>query len=577
MFEFTYKTLYNYEKFRGSHTMKISDLDYFFNKKENSYSNSFDNFNLMSKDNESKKDIKPKNQVQYKDLIKTISAKKIDINKLKNQVNIFDIKDLRYVSSFSDKDIVLLALKTKDNDIINTIIDSKKFPLDKSTDKNRMSRSNKKDYPTLYAIKTRNYNLLDKLLKSGANPNLMVHTYPGFSLLHHASLKSDNEAIRILLENGADIDRTDFVKNTALINATKTDTIKYLISKGANVNHRNTYGETVLHKIMCLKNKEIFDYVFPLINDYSIRTNDSDGDKKTYIHHAIDYGFHYAIKPFIKNNSISDTEQLSNYFKDSLKYMMTEPNKASSPSLISALIKAGKTISYNKLEIMDNQSIIEMIEQTKFERNIYTFFKHSDIMGLTDINLFNIFKSLMKNRHSYKAIELIKATNQRFISDDKLLSMSIGHSDLCTYLLKNKEYNLFKNNSKLDKSITTKIPYYIFINTYSNEYHKEKSVSDMINAMIQQNSFKEITETILEDTKSVFNLNDFISIIKQLHSIKNEDYPISDKEVDAIYNKAFRNELNCKNAILALNAKKKIQESLSLNNNKSISVKSKRI
>lgn len=577
MFEFTYKTLYNYEKFRGSHTMKISDLDYFFNKKENSYSNSFDNFNLMSKDKESKKDIKPKNQVQYKDLIKTISAKKIDINKLKNQVNIFDIKDLRYVSSFSDKDIVLLALKTKDNDIINTIIDSKKFPLDKSTDKNRMSRSNKKDYPALYAIKTKNYSLLDKLLKSGANPNLMVHTYPGFSLLHHASLESDNEAIRILLENGADIDRTDFVKNTALMNATKTDTIKYLISKGANVNHRNTYGETILHKIMGLKNKEIFDYVFPLINDYSIRTNDSDGDKKTYIHHAIDYGFHYAIKPFIQNNSISDTEQLSNYFKDSLKYMMTEPNKASSPSLISALIKAGKTISDDKLEIMDIQSIIEMIEQTKFEKNIYTFFKHSDIMGLTDVNLFDIFKSLMKNRHSYKAIELIKATNQRFISDDKLLSMSMGHSDLCTYLLKNKEYNLFKNNSKLDKSITTKIPYYIFINTYSNECHKEKSVSDMINAMIQQNSFKEITETILEDTKSVFNLNDFISIIKQLHNIKNADYPISDKEVDAIYNRAFRNELNCKNAILALNAKKKIQESLSLNSNKSISIKSKRI
>lgn len=557
--------------------MKISDLDYFFNKKENSYSNNFDNFNLMSKEKESKKDIKPKNEVQYKDLIQTISAKEIDINKLKNQVNIFDVEDLRYVSSFSDKDIVLLALKTKNNEVIDIIIDSKKFPLDKSTDKNRMSRSNKKDYPALYAIKTKNYNLLDKLLKSGANPNLMVHTYPGFSLLHHASLKSDNEAIRILLENGADIDRTDFVKNTALMNAKKTDTIKYLISKGANVNHRNTYGETVLHKIMALKNKEVFDYVFPLINDYSIRTNDSDGDKKTYIHHAIDYGFHYAIKPFIKNNSISDIQQLSTYFRDSLQYMMTEPNKASSPSLISALIKAGKDINDDKATIMDLSFIIEMVEQTRFEKNIYTFFKHSDVMGLTDANLLYIFKSLMKNKHSYKAIELIKATNQRFISDDKLLSMSMGHSNLCTYLLKNKEYDLFKINSKLDKSITNKIPYYIFINTYSNESHKEQLVSDMINAMLQQTSFKEITESILEDTKHVFNLNDFISIIKQLHNIKNEDYPVSDKEIDIIFNKSFRNNINCKNAILALNAKKKIQKSLSLNSYKGILIKNKRL
>lgn len=557
--------------------MKISDLDYFFNKKENSYSNNFDNFNLMSKEKESKKDIKPKNQVQYKDLIQTISAKEMDINKLKNQVNIFDVEDLKYVSSFSDKDIVLLALKTKNNEIIDIIIDSKKFPLDKATDKNRMSRSNKKDYPALYAIKTKNYNLLDKLLKSGANPNLMVHTYPGFSLLHHASLKSDNEAIRILLENGADIERTDFVRNTALMNATKTDTIKYLISKGANVNHRNTYGETVLHKIMGLKNKEAFDYVFPLINDYSIRTNDSDGDKKTYIHHAIDYGFHYAVKPFIKNNSISDIRQLSKYFKDSLQYMMTEPNKASSPSLISALIKAGKEISDDNVKIMDISFIIEMIEQTRFEKNIYTFFKHSDVMGLTDANLLYIFKSLMKNKHSYKAIELIKATNQRFISDDKLLSMSMGYSYLCTYLLKNKEYDLFKINSKLDKSITNKIPYYIFINTYSNESHKEQLVSDMINAMIQQKSFKEITESILEDTKHVFNLNDFISIIKQLHNVKNEDYPVSDKEVDTIFNKSFRNDINCKNAILALNTKKKIQQSLSLNSNKGILIKNKRL
>lgn len=557
--------------------MKISDLDYFFNKKENSYSNNFDNFNLMSKEKESKKDIKPKNEVQYKDLIQTISAKEIDINKLKNQVNIFDVEDLRYVSSFSDKDIVLLALKTKNNEVIDIIIDSKKFPLDKATDKNRMSRSNKKDYPALYAIKTRNYNLLDKLLKSGANPNLMVHTYPGFSLLHHASLKSDNEAIRILLDNGADIERTDFVKNTALMNAKKTDTIKYLISKGANVNHRNTYGETVLHKIMDLKNKGAFDYVFPLINDYSIRTNDSNGDKKTYIHHAIDYGFHYAIKPFIKNNSISDIQELSNYFRDSLQYMMTEPNKASSPSLISALIKAGKNINDDKVKIMDISFIIEMVEQTRFEKNIYTFFKHSDVIGLTDANLLYIFKSLMENKHSYKAIELIKATNQRFISDDKLLSMSMGHSNLCTYLLKNKEYNLFKINSKLDKSITNKIPYYIFINTYSNESHKEQLVSDMINAMLQQTSFKEITESILEDTKHVFNLNDFISIIKQLHNIKNEDYPVSDKEIDIIFNKSFRNNINCKNAILALNAKKKIQKSLSLNSDKGILIKNKRL
>lgn len=557
--------------------MKISDLDYFSYKKENSYSNNFDNFNLINKEKESKKDIKPKNEVQYKDLIQTISAKEIDINKLKNQVNIFDVEDLRYVSSFSDKDIVLLALKTKNNEVIDIIIDSKKFPLDKATDKNRMSRSNKKDYPALYAIKTRNYQLLDKLLKSGANPNLMVHTYPGFSLLHHAALKSDNEAIRILLENGAQIDRTDFVNNTALMNAKKTDVIKYLISKGANVNHRNTYGETVLHKIMGLKNKESFDYVFPLINDYSIRTNDSDGDKKTYIHHAIDYGFHYAVEPFIKNNSTLDIQQLSNYLKDSLRYMMTEPNKASPPSLISALIKAGKEISNEKLKNTDIQFIIEMIEETRFEKNIYTFFKHSNIIGLADANLLHIFKSLMETKHSYKAIELIKATNQRFISDDKLLSMSMGYSNLCTYLLKNKEYDLFKLNSKLDKSITTKIPYYIFINTYSNECHKEQLVSDMINAMIQQNSFKQITESVLEDTKNVFNLNDFISIIKQLHSIKNEDFPISDKEIDAIFNKTFRNPLNCKNAILALNTKKKIQQSLSLNSDTLAPIKNKRL
>ncbi|XP_044764330.1 serine/threonine-protein phosphatase 6 regulatory ankyrin repeat subunit A-like [Coccinella septempunctata] len=92
--------------------------------------------------------------------------------------------------------------------------------------------------------------------------------------LHEAAKTGRVDIIKILLENGADIDAKDEAEQTPLHWAVRyhnsMDQIKIFVENGANVNYKDKYGCTPLH-ILCSKgpamNIDIFDLLLQKISD----------------------------------------------------------------------------------------------------------------------------------------------------------------------------------------------------------------------------------------------------------------------------------------------------------------------
>jgi ankyrin repeat protein len=109
---------------------------------------------------------------------------------------------------------------------------------------------------------------LEEILK--ANPDIDAVNTEGYTPLHLAVRRPDNEkAIRLLLQQGADVSITDSTGRNALLVSVgfrMTEYIELLVSKGININSQDDDGNTALHyplmkvlenKIFLPRSKEI--------------------------------------------------------------------------------------------------------------------------------------------------------------------------------------------------------------------------------------------------------------------------------------------------------------------------------
>ncbi len=92
--------------------------------------------------------------------------------------------------------------------------------------------------------------MIKLLLKNGANPNSCNNLQ---SPLIGASRNGYYEIVKLLVENGADVNLADGGKATALLCANDVKITKYLIDKGANVKAKNIDGRTVLMHVVCCR------------------------------------------------------------------------------------------------------------------------------------------------------------------------------------------------------------------------------------------------------------------------------------------------------------------------------------
>ena len=162
--------------------------------------------------------------------------------------------------------------------------------------------------PIFYAIKYRNIYALQELLTNGADPNFKnsenmtpIHlavlkksvqmvrmlirnaknidyrTLKGLTPLHYACIFQLEEIVAILLENGANQNISeieyDFYPIFYSVIQNNVSITKNLVNYGANLNHQDYLGNTILHYLIINSNQEILDYV---MRSQSFRTKSTE-------------------------------------------------------------------------------------------------------------------------------------------------------------------------------------------------------------------------------------------------------------------------------------------------------------
>jgi ankyrin repeat protein len=105
------------------------------------------------------------------------------------------------------------------------------------------------DDPVFESAAYGNTSAVEEYLLTGNNPN--IRDRKKVPLLHYAAIAGVPKTVRVLIRHGAQIDLTDSLGNTALIQAAaygSTTVTTILLEKGAKIDEENRQGETALIK-----------------------------------------------------------------------------------------------------------------------------------------------------------------------------------------------------------------------------------------------------------------------------------------------------------------------------------------
>ncbi|WP_053332772.1 ankyrin repeat domain-containing protein [Candidatus Jidaibacter acanthamoebae] len=223
------------------------------------------------------------------------------------------------------------------------------------------------------AIEKGDLKLLEFLISKEADLNVV--NADGKTPLMIAASKRSEEILRMLLENGAEIDKrndrnSDRYKWTALmyaVNIGYSKGVKILIENGADVNKKDNDGWTALMLAASSNDKEMVKH---LLTHPKIEINNQDLKGKTALIHAAENGA-LDVVDLLLNNRV-DINKVDNSNKTALHYMVSGTyfiNKEQQHNLILNFIKQGADL-YKKpehgLSIYDsaNSEIRNFIEES---------------------------------------------------------------------------------------------------------------------------------------------------------------------------------------------------------------------
>lgn len=109
--------------------------------------------------------------------------------------------------------------------------------------------------PLMFAALATDLDIFQKLLAVGANVNASQtggKNEIGTTVLHHAVTRKDNAAIvKMIIENGADVQASNETGRTPLLKAAWWGGVEYvtpLLDAGADINHASNFGGTALYE-----------------------------------------------------------------------------------------------------------------------------------------------------------------------------------------------------------------------------------------------------------------------------------------------------------------------------------------
>lgn len=278
-------------------------------------------------------------------ILKLLIAKGADITlKDKNGFNA-----LHHATSFNTLEIVTFFVDEKGMNI-NTDTENKETPLHLAITNNTDSRIvpyliergatiNVQDLfgvtPLMKAAQYFKTSFVNLLLEKGANVELVdfsdVKTALQYAIdttFHNQTNPKGLEIVKLLVENGANVNAKTNRSNTPLMGAAKLQdpamTI-YLVEKGANINHQDLYGGTALMNASWLDRVETVTFLLERGADKTLKSKDG----KT----ALDYATTDRIRTLLKEPEPESNEPFKGFTKSDIDLLNTIFEKPSDISL----------------------------------------------------------------------------------------------------------------------------------------------------------------------------------------------------------------------------------------------------
>jgi ankyrin repeat protein len=194
-------------------------------------------------------------------------------------------------------------INSKDYPVLNSAInqerkDLSEFLIQRGADVNAKDQWGN---TSLYlAIRNDDLDIMNILIANGAEVDIK-HTRGGMeeTALHYAAIRGRTEAVRVLLEAGANINAKNDNGQTALhapLDVRNSDYRKYrlskdtlevLLAKGADVNLKDKDGRTPLHLVAKLVDRDIVELILDKGADVNAKDDESGF---TALHHAARFG-----------------------------------------------------------------------------------------------------------------------------------------------------------------------------------------------------------------------------------------------------------------------------------------------
>ena len=295
-------------------------------------------------------------------------------------------------------------------------------------------------------------NIADLLIKNQANINIDITEKPIVeSPLHLASLKNHHEIVRLLLENGADIDAIDKNGKTPLnyaMSANSTETIEELIKRGANPDIKDEHGNLPSHYLDHLAQRNFSEERFINFLGGDLNSNIQNRYNQTPLHYAA------------RNNSL-----------DTLKFLLEKGDN------IEAKDKFGATalfyaINNNRYEavvlLLKNGADLQTSEEYKKIPSEINYIPNPDLKTLLDetrqadllLNIslrytnIDLFKRTMSSLNSIGLMDRIS-----HIKKDNLFTMITGDAEASQKietlkLLKQNGFDIYQKNSEGDNILS---------------------------------------------------------------------------------------------------------------------------
>jgi ankyrin repeat protein len=193
------------------------------------------------------------------------------------------------------------------------------------------------------AINQNNIPEIEKLLKNGANPNLVIGEGSLLTLLTCSTTPNSLHIAELLLKSGANVDEKDMFGNTPLMNSTgeeNLDMAKLLLHYKANLNLQDHYGQTALMIAVNRKNPSL-SIINALLHapDSTQSINIPDKNGLTPLMYAVNSN-NIPIAQALITAGAKTTPQASEEYYSSTALIFALTNKTPSLPIVQALLHA---------------------------------------------------------------------------------------------------------------------------------------------------------------------------------------------------------------------------------------------